>query len=42
MMPVPILDLDTRRKKESIGFPVQKEEEHDALGTGLARIKPRR
>jgi hypothetical protein len=38
---VPIFDFERRRKKESIGFPVRMED-GDALGAGLARIKPRR
>jgi hypothetical protein len=39
---VPILDLETRRKKESIGFPVRMVEWGHALGAGVASIKPPR
>jgi triosephosphate isomerase len=41
MMPVPILDLERRRKKESIGIRCEVEV-GGALGAGVARIKRRR
>jgi len=41
MIQVPILDLETRRKKESIGIPVRLEGD-GALGLRLASIKRRR
>ncbi len=42
MIPVPIFDLETRRKKESIAVRQAKEEGAGALGGWVARIKPRR
>jgi len=49
MMPVPILDLETRRKKESIGIPVRMDRRrlfrgragvHQAAPLGPAKSKP--
>jgi hypothetical protein len=42
MIHVPIFDLETRRKKESIEIPVEEEDWRAALGVSLAGIKARR